>query len=270
MKTDNAAFKLMDMGFKAETLASLTESQLVKLYNKLNEQVTPAGNVTKQTKQVTTYSVPPGSETEVPTGGKNVVVSTKGGKTSITPMESEMKEGKSKSKKYNPWAICTSTVGRENKKKYERCVMGIKKAVKEGRDPSELFLENKIVSLLERHIQPKISKKEFLDMIQESETQTPVKPKVPTVNPGEKTKRPSTPYKPKEGVKPAPKAKSKIKSKVETKEQSSPTIAPPKEKEKTKTPSTPYRPKPGVKPAPKAGKKSVPSWLKWNDLGINF
>jgi hypothetical protein len=43
-----------------------------------------------------------------------------------------------------------------------------------------------------------------------------------------------------------------------------------REKEKTKTPSTPYRPKPGVKPAPKAGKKSVPSWLKWNDLGINF
>jgi len=262
MKTDNAAFKLMDMGFKAETLASLTESQLVKLYKKLNEQVTPAGNVTKQTKQVTTYSVPPGSETEVPTGGKNVVVSTKGGKKSITPMEGEMKEGKKKSKKYNPWAICTSTVGREDKKKYERCVMDIKKSVKEGRDPSELFLENKIVSLLERSIQPKISKKEFLDMIKESETT--VKPKVPTVKPGETTKRPSTPYSPKPGVKPAPKAK------VETKEQSSPTIAPPKEREKTKTPSTPYKPKPGVKPAPKAGKKSVPSWLKWDGLGINI
>ena len=101
-------------------------------------------------------------------------------------------------------------------------------------------------------------------MIKESETQTPVKPKVPTVNPGETTKRPSTPYSPKPGVKPAPKAK------VETKEQSSPTIAPPKEKEKTKTPSTPYKPKPGVKPAPKAGKKSVPSWLKWDGLGINI
>jgi hypothetical protein len=181
-----------------------------------------------------------------------------------TPKESEMKEGKKKSKKYNPWAICTSTVGREDKKKYERCVMDIKKSVKEGRDPSELFLENKIVSLLERNIQPKISKKEFLDMIKESETQTPVKPKVPTVKPGETTKKPSTPYSPKPGVKPAPKAK------VETKEQSSPTIAPPKEKEKTKTPSTPYKPKPGVKPAPKAGKKSVPSWLSWGKLGINI
>jgi hypothetical protein len=144
--------------------------------------------------------------------------------------------------------------------------MDIKKSVKEGRDPSELFLENKIVSLLERSIQPKISKKEFLDMIKESETT--VKPKVPTVKPGETTKRPSTPYNPKPGVKTAPKAKSK--AKMETKEQSSPTIAPPKEREKTKTPSTPYKPKPGVKPAPKAGKGSVPSWLKWDGLGINI
>ena len=256
MKTDNAAFKLMDMGFKAETLASLTESQLVKLYKKLNEQVTPGSGVTKQEKKVISYTVPSGNkEAVIPTDGKDVAVSTVGGKTSITPMEGEMKEGKKKSKKYNPLAICTSTVGRENKKKYERCVMDVKKSVKEGRDPSELFLENKIVSLLERSIQPKISKKEFLDMIKESET---------TVKPGETTKRPSTPYSPKPGVKTPPKAK------VEANEQGSPTIAPPKEREKTKTPSTPYKPKPGVKPAPKAGKKSVPSWLKWDGLGINI
>ena len=263
MKTDNAAFKLMDMGFKAETLASLTESQLVKLYKKLNEgneetkeQVTP---VTKTSLKIGTSggSLPPNPK------GYNVSKTTTG-EVMATPNEGEMKEGKKKSKKYNPWAICTSTVGREDKKKYERCVMDIKKSVKEGRDISELFLENKIVSLLERSIQPKISKKEFLDMIKESETQTPVKPKVPTVNPGETTKRPSTPYSPKPGVKPAPKAK------VEANEQGSPTIAPPKEKEKTKTPSTPYKPKPGVKPAPKAGKKSVPSWLKWDGLGINI
>lgn len=29
-------------------------------------------------------------------------------------------------KKVNPWAVCTAKVGRENKDKYERCVMGIK------------------------------------------------------------------------------------------------------------------------------------------------
>jgi hypothetical protein len=30
-------------------------------------------------------------------------------------------------KKVNPWAICTASVGREDKDKYERCVMDIKK-----------------------------------------------------------------------------------------------------------------------------------------------
>jgi hypothetical protein len=28
---------------------------------------------------------------------------------------------------YNPWAVCTKTVGRENKAKYERCVKEVKK-----------------------------------------------------------------------------------------------------------------------------------------------
>jgi len=27
----------------------------------------------------------------------------------------------------NPWAVCTESVGREDKKKYERCVMKVKK-----------------------------------------------------------------------------------------------------------------------------------------------
>jgi hypothetical protein len=260
MKKNKLAFKLIDMGLKAETLANLTESQLRLLYKKLNEQVTPAGNVTKQTKQVTTYSVPPGSETEVPTGGKNVVVSTKGGKTAITPMESEMKEGKkTKSKKYNPWAICSSSVGREDKEKYERCVMDVKKSVKEGKDPINLFLEEKIVSLLEKHVQPKISKKEFINMISETET-APAKPKEK-----EKTEKgkPKTPFSPKPGVKPAPKAKKET-NEAETAE---PIVKP---KTPTTKPKTPFSPKPGVKPAPKAGKKSVPSWLKWDNFGLKF
>lgn len=32
-----------------------------------------------------------------------------------------------KGKKVNPWAVCTSSVGREDKDKYERCVMDVKK-----------------------------------------------------------------------------------------------------------------------------------------------
>lgn len=30
-------------------------------------------------------------------------------------------------KKVNPWAVCTASVGRGDKDKYERCVMDVKK-----------------------------------------------------------------------------------------------------------------------------------------------
>jgi hypothetical protein len=260
MKKNKLAFKLIDMGLKAETLANLTESQLRLLYNKLNEQPTPAGNVTKQTKTVTTYSVPQNSETELPTGGKNVVVSTKGGKTSITPMESEMKEGKKKkSKKYNPWAICTASVGRKDKKKYERCVMDVKKSIKEGKDPVNLFLEEKIVSLLERHIQPKITKREFLQMILETQTKEKEKTKekdVPT-KPGKPGK--STPYRPKHKDAPAAVNEFLDTETAPTKPKERETIKPGKPDK-----STPYRPK--HRPAPQASNNKIQNLFPWDEV----
>jgi hypothetical protein len=36
-------------------------------------------------------------------------------------------DAKKKGKAVNPWAVCTKSVGREDKDKYERCVMDIKK-----------------------------------------------------------------------------------------------------------------------------------------------
>lgn len=48
-------------------------------------------------------------------------------------------EGKSKN---SPWAICTNSVGRENKKKYERCIMSVKKKThKESTDPVQQIAE---------------------------------------------------------------------------------------------------------------------------------
>lgn len=46
-----------------------------------------------------------------------------------------LSEGK---KKYNPWAVCTASVGREDKDKYEKCVMDVKKkqGMKESEKPS--------------------------------------------------------------------------------------------------------------------------------------
>ena len=34
---------------------------------------------------------------------------------------------RSSEEKDNPWAICTASTGREDKKKYERCVKSVKK-----------------------------------------------------------------------------------------------------------------------------------------------
>jgi hypothetical protein len=253
MKKNKLAFKLIDMGLKAETLANLTESQLRLLYNKLNEGK-------KETKEVTiTKTYGPndkltGQQAVAIKKDPNAKPTPDGGITTSKEETTEAKK-KGRKKKYNPWAICTSSVGRKDKKKYERCVMDVKKSIKEGKDPVNLFLEEKIVSLLEKHVQPKISKKDFLQMISETET-APAKPKVPVVEPG---KKPKTPFSPKPGVKPAPKA-----GETETAE---PTTKP---KTPTTKPKTPFSPKPGVKPAPKAGKGSVPTWLKWDNIGLNF
>lgn len=254
MKKNKLAFKLIDMGLKAETLANLTESQLRLLYKKLNEgkketkeQVTPITEPAKKSYKVG----PEGGELPSTPKGYSMKKNTDGSMTA-TPNEGEMKEGKRKTKKYNPWAICTSSVGRKDKEKYERCVMDVKKSIKEGKDPINLFLEEKILSLLEKHVQPKISKKEFIQMISETET-APAKPKEK-----QKEKERKGPFNPKPGIKPNPKAKKET-NEAETAE---PIVKP---KTPTTKPKTPFSPKPGIKPAPKAGKKSVPTWLKWDN-----
>lgn len=45
----------------------------------------------------------------------------------ITASYKQSKKKKSKEYNPNPWAVCTESVGRESKAKYERCVMDVKK-----------------------------------------------------------------------------------------------------------------------------------------------
>ena len=40
--------------------------------------------------------------------------------------QNEFNELPEEQKKNNPWAICTASVGREDKEKYERCVQDVK------------------------------------------------------------------------------------------------------------------------------------------------
>ncbi len=127
---------------------------------------------------------------------------------------------KKKNNKKNPWAICTTQMGKEfgttkrsdwsksDSRKYERCVKDVKKTIDEGKNPVSLFIEQKITQIVEKHLSPSITKKELLKFLSEAPATAPSKPTTaptkPTTKPGT---RPSSPGKnpfPKEH--PAPKA----------------------------------------------------------------
>ena len=84
--------------------------------------------------------------------------------------------------------------------------------------PSVTFGENeiekKIMRIVEKHITPKMTKREFLNLVKEHGTKTaPSRPGVkPDVDTPSRPSKPATPYQPKPGVKPAPKAKTKVPS----------------------------------------------------------
>jgi hypothetical protein len=90
------------------------------------------------------------------------------GKVTLDMEESaEIGENKKSKKKYNPFAVCTASVGRKNKKKYEDCVMGVKKKIKEGRNPYEYLIESKMEEIVENNLSPKMTKGELLRIIAE-------------------------------------------------------------------------------------------------------
>jgi hypothetical protein len=149
-------------------------------------------------------------------------------------------------------------IGKAMNKNMENKISDIRPSVNIG----ENELEKRIMRLVEKHITPKMSKKDFLSLVSEQGTKEKERTKEK-----EKTKeKPGTPYSPKPGPAKAPKA-----SKHEVDEQGAPTIAPskPKTKETTK-PGTPYSPKPGPAKAPKAGKENLPNWLSFNTIGIKL
>jgi hypothetical protein len=75
-------------------------------------------------------------------------------------------------------------------------------------------LEKRIMKLVEKHITPKMTKQEFLNLVKEQGTKTaPTRPGVkPDVDTPTRPSKPATPYQPKPGVKPAPKAKRTVPS----------------------------------------------------------
>ena len=242
----------MESGLPSNFLINLSDKQVDTLYKKyITEQPQPQV-VNKTVKQIV---LPTGSETTV----GNVSVSNKSGKVTVTPTTEEVNEddeisvdpnkyketqsakqvGPStddgfgdyddgmgimedkKKSKYNPWAICTSSVGREDKKKYERCVMDVKKSIKEGRDPYESLLESRIFALVKKRIDENMQLVSFKKLdkpvkkMYTSKKSNPmeqaepaVKPRTapPKTKPGVKPNKPNPYQPPKETPKEKPKA----------------------------------------------------------------
>ena len=205
MKTKIIA--LLEMGLSDGLLSNLSESQINVLYNKmgLSEQ-TPT--TTTKTQTVKTTTIPRvAAEKGVAIDGHTV--SVKDGNIVLTRTEGEMKETEVdkddafagatsqdpvqvqgpdgmgddsdskidaekevteiKKDENNPWAICHSQLGPKRNAKFERCVRQVKQSLKEGKSPMTFFIEEKIVSLVERELKPKMTKRDLIKQIQETQ-----------------------------------------------------------------------------------------------------
>jgi len=218
--------------------------------------------------------------------------------------EEDISESKKKSK-YNPWAICTSSVGRNDKKKFERCVMDVKRNIKEGKNPYLPIVESSLLKMVEKHISPKISKIDLLNTLSEqgiisrpfknsmigfvghNELDKPVEKmyisKKETMEQGTKTAptrvKPGTKEKEKPGKDPFKHPKHQPKPKAEKIDEQGTKTAPPvvkpgtKEKPKTSDPfkNPKHQPKPKASTeAPKMGTVKIPDYLEFDQLKIDF
>ena len=257
MKINKKALELIEKGMSSKTVSKLDESQIDILHTRLvGEQVTevptkktykvgPAGgkvgdmNITQDpnTKEVMVTAEQDDLENNDALGA-DAMQSATGQETphmadDMAPdgmdddsdnNRKEMGESKKKKDEPNPWAICHSQVGPKKSRKWERCVREVKKQLAEGKNPVSLFIENKIMKIVESNLPPRITKGDLIRHLSEGEnfatkhlqsfgkssnTETaPSKPKTkPTTKPGTKPQRPAHPGKnPNPGENPAPKA----------------------------------------------------------------
>jgi hypothetical protein len=275
MKISKKALQLIDKGMTAKTVSKLTESQVDTLHSKLflSEQVQemPAkksykvgqegGNLPPSPKGYNVKKTPTGDVVATPNESEleeDVEVTSDPNKETETqdphqvgPSSDDgfgdetdgmgMMENEEKFKKGepNPYSICHSQVGPKKSRKWERCVKAVKKQLAEGKNPVSLFLEAQIMNIVEKNLQPRITKGDLVKYLSEgdnfatkhlqswgnskpakvksevgeqSPSTAPSKPKTsPTTKPGKpgtKPQRPPSPFKnPNPGEKESPKAK---------------------------------------------------------------
>jgi hypothetical protein len=250
MKINRKALQLIEKGLSSKTVSKLTESQIDVLHSKLlGEQLhVPKGSPQEKEAMEKKQTFVTYEEELEEDDTLNITNDPDATDDGMGIFEKENEDGP------NPWAICHAQVGPKKSRKWERCVMSVKKQLKEGKNPVSLFLESQIEKIVEKHLPPRITKGDLLKVISETTT-APVKEPItkPTTKP---RTRPSHPGKnPNPGVNPAPKAK-----KSETKEATTAPVKEPITKPTTKPRTRPahpgQNPNPGVNPAPKATKIS--------------
>ena len=240
MKINRKALKLIDKGLSSKTVSKLTESQIDTLYSRMiSEQTMVSKTDTATIDKLKTEKKPfQVYEKELEEDDTlNVVNDPDATEDGMGIFEKDYKDGP------NPWAICHAQVGPKKTRKFERCVMSVKKQLKEGKNPLSLFLETQIEKIVEKHIPPRITKSDLLKIVKEStKGSEPSKPGIaPTYPKPGPTKKQDTKE---QATAPAP-------AKPATEPTTRPSTTP---KEKPFSPGK--NPAPAVKPAPKAGKIS--------------
>jgi hypothetical protein len=301
----NKIQQLIRVGLSKELLKNLSEGQVNQLHRRMiSEQVNVSQSDTEMINKLKSEKKPfQVYEKEIEEDDTlDVVNDPDATEDGMGMFETEIGEGKKKKSKYNPFAICTSSVGRKDKDKFERCVKDVKRNVREGKNPYQVIVEMSLEKMVEKHVSPRMTKGDLLNTLSEqgiirrpmknmsigfvedkmdkptkkSYTSTVkeqgTKTAPPVVKPGTKEK-PKTfdPFKnPKH--QPKPKAKANI---DEQGTQTAPPVVKPGTKEKPKT-SDPFKnPKHQPKPkastkAPKMGTVEIPDYLTFDQLKINF
>jgi hypothetical protein len=294
MKTKRDIKILFENGLTFSTIKNLTPNQVKVLVEKFTkkgetkEQTAPQNTTVVSKPQQPSYLVKDNSKTVV----NGVEVDTTGGKTVLTPLkeigeETEVKEkfesraqqklffakcGNGKTKEQKKWCklrdeFASSTTKKDYKKMPEKLhpekTVPVKKRKSLKEEEYEKFLENRIVSLIERHVDPEMTKGELIQTIMEK------------VNKSEnfvlKNPPKNTMFQPKGKMKTPIGKLSSISG--EMKEMYGTETAPtpvkkPGTKEKSPGKKNPFEPK--HNPKPKAGKSNIPSWLSWNKLGVKL
>jgi hypothetical protein len=301
----NKIQQLIRVGLSKELLKNLSEGQVNQLHRRMiSEQVNVSQSDTEMINKLKSEKKPfQVYEKEIEEDDTlDVVNDPDATEDGMGMFETEIGEGKKKKSKYNPFAICTSSVGRKDKDKFERCVKDVKRNVREGKNPYQVIVEMSLEKMVEKHVSPRMTKGDLLNTLSEqgiirrpmknmsigfvedkmdkptkkSYTSTVkeqgTKTAPPVVKPGTKEKpKTSDPFKnPKH--QPKPKAKANI---DEQGTQTAPPVVKPGTKEKPKT-SDPFKnPKHQPKPkastkTPKIGTVEIPDYLTFDQLKINF